>query len=147
MEVAGLMYDAPALGGKREKRTGYAVYLGGRYDIKPTSTKIGLEYNHGSKDWINFTPASDDMWTSKLGARGDVYELYVIQELNQKPITKYGKAFFRLGYQYYSFNFTGSSNWVGAPKRISDLDNPANAQMFAPLARAHDVYLTFDVIF
>ena len=30
---------------------------------------------------------------------------------------------------------------------MSDLNNPMNAQMFAPLEKAHDVYLTFEVTF
>ncbi|MFZ5997702.1 MAG: DUF3373 domain-containing protein [Nitrospirota bacterium] len=143
---AGLMYDANE--GPKD-RTGMAYYVGARYDIAKTGTKIGAEYNYGTKYWLAFAPASDDMWTGKLGTHGSVYELYVIQELNKKPIAKRGKAFFRLGYQYYDFEYTGSNNWVGKPKKIGDelSTNPLNAQMFAPLEKAHDVYLTFDVLF
>ncbi len=145
MPLAGLMYDA---GSTRESKTGTALYLGGRYDYNPTGTKVGLEYNHGSKDWVAFAPAADDMWTAKQGVHGDVYELYLIQEINSKPISRFGKAFFRLGYQYYDFKYTGSNNWVGAPKSLSDLgDSPANAQMFPALDKSHDVYATFDVTF
>jgi len=144
LPVAGLMYDA---GGERKNRTGGALYLGARYDFLSTGTKIGLEYNYGSRYWLAFDPSSDDMWTSKLGAHGNVYEAYIIQEIKNKPISKYGKAFFRLGYQYYDFQYTGSNNWVGQPKSMSDLGNPMNAQMFPPLDKAHDIYLTFDVTF
>jgi hypothetical protein len=142
----GLMTDMTT---GRHSRTGYGAYLGGRYDIKSTGTKLGLEYNHGSKNWITFTPASDDMWTSKLGTRGNVYEAYVIQELNKKPIAKRGKAFVRLGYQYYDFQYTGSNNWVGAPQKINDLTStgPGLPQFFPALKKAQDVYLTFDVLF
>jgi Protein of unknown function (DUF3373) len=140
---AGLMYT-----GTPESKTGWAVYVGGRYDIEKTGTKLGLEYNHGSKDWITFAPAADDMWTSKLGVRGNVYEGYIIQELPLKPISSYvSKAFFRIGYQYYDFEYTGSNNWVGAPVKISDLNNPANGQMLTPLKNAQDVYVTFEVHF
>ena len=55
-------------------KTGWAGYVGARYDYEPSKTKVGLEYNHGSKNWITFAPAADDMWTTKLGTRGDVYE-------------------------------------------------------------------------
>ncbi|HMK55367.1 MAG TPA: DUF3373 domain-containing protein [Dissulfurispiraceae bacterium] len=144
----GLMWDAST---GQHSRSGYGAYLGARYDIKSTGTKLGLEYNHGSKYWITFTPASDDMWTSKLGTRGNVYEAYVIQELNKKPIAKRGKAFFRLGYQYYDFQYTGSNNWVGAPQKIADLSSvqgPSTVPQFFPvLKHAQDVYLTFDVMF
>ncbi len=143
--VAGLMYDA---GSPAEGRTGTAVYVGGRYDIDSTGTKIGAEYNQGSKNWIGMVPASDDVWTGKLGTRGSVYEVYIIQELKNKPISKKGKAFFKLGYQVYKFDYTGSNNWVGAPKKISDLAaSPANAQMLAPIDKATDIYLTFEVRF
>jgi opacity protein-like surface antigen len=127
-------------------KTGYAVWAGLRYDL-PSKTKLGFEYNHGSKDWITFAPAEDDMWTSKVGTRGNVFEPYIIQELDLKPISSYlSKAFFRLGYQYYDFEYTGSNNWVGAPQKISNI-KPTDMLMLAPLKNAHDVYATFEVKF
>jgi hypothetical protein len=142
---AGLLYNA----GNKKSHTGNLIYLGARYDIPTTGTKIGAEYNRGSKYWVAFAPAGDDIWTSKLGTRGSVYEVYVIQELKNKPISKRGKAFFRLGYQYYDFEYTGSNSWIGEPVKISDLSktNPMTVQMFSPLDKAHDIYLTFDVQF
>lgn len=147
----GLLYDDDPMTPEVDKKshTGSAIYLGGRYDIKSTGTKIGLEYNHGSKYWIGMVPAEDDIWTSKLGTRGDVYEVYLIQELNKKPIAKRGKAYIRVGYQYYKFNYTGSNSWLGEPKKIADLNtmDPSKTQLFAPLKNAHDIYATFDVVF
>ncbi|ABB33304.1 hypothetical protein GeomeDRAFT_3164 [Geobacter metallireducens RCH3] len=139
---SGLMWT-----GKQESKTGWAVYLGGRYDIEATGTKLGFEYNHGSKDWITFAPAADDMWTSKVGARGNVYEGYIIQELKLKPISSYlSKTFFKIGYQYYDFDYTGSNNWVGAPVKISGLGQ-TTPQMLTPLKSAQDLYATFEVHF
>ena len=127
-------------------RTGWAVYAGIRYDL-PSRTKLGFEFNHGSENWITFAPAADDMWTSKVGTRGNVYEPYIIQELNLKPISKYfAKAFFKLGYQYYDFEYTGSNNWVGAPKKISEI-KPVDLMLMAPLKEAHNIYGTFEVHF
>lgn len=140
---AGLLFT-----GQKKDRTGWAVYVGGRYDIEKTGTKIGFEYNHGSRDWITFAPAADDMWTSKVGTRGNVYEGYLIQELPLKAISSYlSKTFIKVGYQYYDFDYSGSNNWVGAPVRIADLNNPANAQMLTPLKTAQDLYATFEVKF
>ena len=154
MAKFGLLYDDPAFGGQKESHTGNIVYFGGRYDLPATGTKIGLEYNHGSKNWIAFTPASDDMLASKMGTRGSVYEIYAIQELKQKPISKYGKAYVRLGFQYYNFEYTGSNNWLGSPKKISGLTSTPTSmndflgtQMYPPLKSAQNVYLTFDVEF
>jgi hypothetical protein len=147
----GLLYDDDPMTPEVDKKshTGSAYYAGVRYDVKNAGTKIGAEYNHGSKYWIGMVPASDDIWTAKLGTRGDVYEVYLIQELKMKPISPRGKAFFRLGYQYYTFDYTGSNSWIGEPKKISDLNtmDPLGTQMFAPLKNAYDIYLTFDVLF
>jgi hypothetical protein len=126
-------------------KTGKAIAVGLRYDL-PSQTKIGFEYNHGSKNWITFAPAADDMWTAKAGTRGNVYELYAIQELKSKPLSSFGsKAFFRLGAQYYDFQYTGSNNWVGAPVRISDMHGQFST--LTPLKKAWDVYGTFEVKF
>jgi len=128
-------------------KTGWAAYVGARYDYTPTRTKLGFEYNHGSKNWITFAPAADDIWTSKVGTRGNVYEGYVIQELNLQPVSSYlSKTFFRLGYQYYDFEYTGSNNWVGAPQKIADLQ-ASSMQLLAPLKSAQDIYFTFEVKF
>jgi hypothetical protein len=141
---AGLLVN----GADVQDHTGYAAYVGVRYDL-PSATKIGAEYNRGSKYWIPFLPAADDMWTSKLGTRGNVYEAYVIQELELQPLSSFvSKAFFKVGYQHYDFDYTGSNNWVGAPVNVAELTaGPMNAQMFAPLKSARNLYGTFEVRF
>jgi Protein of unknown function (DUF3373) len=139
----GLMYS-----GQRTGKNGWAIYLGGRYDLESTGTKFGFEYNHGSNDWITFAPAADDIWTSKLGTRGDVIEPYIIQEIKLKPISSLAsKVFFKVGYQYYWFNATGSNNWVGGSVNFDSLSNPNNMQMYAPVKTAQDIYGTFEVQF
>lgn len=141
---AGLLGNGTGI----DDETGYAGFVGVRYDL-PSATKIGAEFNHGSKYWIPFDPAADDMWTAKLGARGNVYEAYVIQELPFQPISSFvSKAFFKVGYQYYDLEYTGSNNWVGAPVKLAELTaSPFNAQMLAPVESAQDIYATFEVRF
>src|SRR3989304_6383273 len=124
-------------GSSKTSRTGNAIYIGGRFDMG--RTKLGAEYNQGSKYWISMVPDGDDMWTSKLGTRGQVYEVYVIQELNRKPISKKGKAFVRLGYQYYKFDYTASNFWVGEPVSTG---SATSSQLLVPLKDAKDLYLT-----
>ncbi len=127
------------------RKRGTAVAAGLRYDL-PSHTKLGLEYNRGSKNWITFAPAADDIWTSKLGTRGNVYEAYVIQELGGRPISSFlSNAFFRLGFQYYDFRYTGSNNWVGAPVSIADVDG--QLMTLTPLKKAYNAYGTFEVKF
>ncbi|WP_243374427.1 DUF3373 domain-containing protein [Geotalea sp. SG265] len=129
------------------QKDGWATYVGARYDFAPTATKVGFEFNHGSKNWMPFDPAADDILTSKLGTRGNVYEGYLIQELKLQPISSYlSKVFFRLGYQYYDFEYTGSNNWVGAPVKIADI-KPDAMMLLTPVKKAQNVYATFEVKF
>jgi hypothetical protein len=128
-------------------KTGNAILLGLRYDL-PSKTKLGFEFNRGSKNWITFAPATADMWTSKVGTRGNVYEAYVIQELDAKPIASaQAKSFFRLGFQVYDFKYTGSNNWVGAPVKISAINATNNMMTLTPLSKAYDLYGTIEVKF
>lgn len=133
--------------GVPEDKSGWATWAGLRYDLPKSRTKIGFEYNHGSKNWITFAPAADDMWTSKVGVRGNVYEAYVIKELALKPISSYSSiAFFKVGYQYYDFDYTGSNSWLGAPIKLDTLTS-MTPQLTAPMKRAGDFYATFEVHF
>jgi len=129
-----------------DDKAGTAGWVGFRYDL-PSNTKLGFEFNHGTRNWITFAPAADDLWTGKVGTRGNVYEAYIIQELNLKPVSTYlAKTFFKVGYQRYDFDYTGSNNWVGAPKKIADL-SAGDMQLLTPLKSAQDVYGTFEVRF
>ena len=139
--MTGAFFNPEAPSNKK----GTAVALGVRYDL-PSRSKFGFEWNHGSKNWITFAPAADDMWTAKMGTRGDVYEAYYIQELDRQPISSFfSKAFFRVGVQYYKFDYTGSNNWVGAPVAIGHVNG--NLMTTTPLEDATNLYATFEVKF
>ena len=143
----GLLTGSPFQPETPSDKTGYAAFAGVRYDL-PSRTKLGFEFNHGSKNWIPFSPAADDMWTAKVGTRGNVYEGYVIQELDLKPISSYfSTTFFKVGYQLYNFDYTNSNNWVGAPVKIDGLATYQGMLLQAPVKRAQDIYATFEVKF
>jgi hypothetical protein len=126
-------------------KSGTAVYLGMRYDLA-SGTKFGLEYNRGSKNWIAFAPAAPDMWTTKLGTRGNVYDLYFMKEVAAEALaTSRAKTYFLVGVQTYDFDYTGSNNWVGAPVKISDMQGQFST--LTPLSTAVDIYATFEVKF
>jgi hypothetical protein len=133
--------------GEDENHWGWAAYAGVRIPFESIRSKLGMEYNFGSEYWITFTPASDDLYSSKLATRGHVAEVYWIWDLPETPLSKYAKAFMRFGYQYYWFNYTGSGNWVGEPVDMDDLRDMENAQMWAPVDRMDNFYLTFEVYF
>jgi hypothetical protein len=93
--------------------SGYMVYAGVRYSIPQNDgrTKIGFEYNHGSKYWFNFAQAEDDIISPKTSARGDVFETYLTHRINQRFILK-------ADYQRFNYTWSGSGWHVGAPKRL-----------------------------
>ncbi|MFA7383363.1 MAG: DUF3373 family protein [Desulfurivibrionaceae bacterium] len=141
--LLGEWWDEP------EDRNGYHFHVGVRYDMNDLGLKLGAEFNHGSKYWIAMSPGHDDMYVSKLATRGDVYEVYGIYDIpGGEAISKYGKAWMRLGFQHYEYDYTGSGFWLGAPKKIEDLANdPMNAQFYTPIDKMDQVYLTFEASF
>lgn len=141
--LLGSWWDEPV------DRDGYMFHAGVRYDMDSYGLKFGAEFNHGTKNWIAMTPGHDDLYQSKLAARGNVYEVYTIWDIPAgEAISKYGKAFMRLGYQHYDYRYTGSGFWLGEPKKISDLaSDPLNAQFYTPTDKMDQVYLTFEAYF
>ena len=131
-----------------EDKDGYGVYVGTRYDMDDIGLKLGAEFNWGSKNWLAFTPGHDDLYASKLYTRGKVYELYTVYDLPAgEKISKYGKAFIRLGYQHYDYDYTYSGMWLGEPVKIETLDDPLNAQFYAQIKEMDQVYLTIETYF
>jgi hypothetical protein len=132
-----------------EDKDGYSVALGVRYDINDRGLKLGAEFNHGSKNWLAFAPGHDDMYSSKMATRGNVYEVYGIYDLPAgEAISKYGKAFIRLGYQHYDYDYTYSGMWLGTPNKVEDIQNdPLMAQFYPVVDSMDQVYLTFEANF
>lgn len=129
-------------------KDGYSVYAGIRYDLDDLGLKLGLEYNYGTKNWIAMTPGHDDMTQAKLATRGHVGEIYAIYDLPVgELLTERCKAFMRVGYQHYEYDYTGSGNWLGAPADVDKLDDPLNAQFWNPIDSMDQAYLTMDVMF
>jgi Protein of unknown function (DUF3373) len=91
--------------------TGTMWYVGGRFTLPNDNTMLGLEFNHGSKYYFNFTPSQDDIIAPKTATRGDVVEAYVIQKVNRRFLVK-------LDYIDYSYEYSGSGWQIGAPKKL-----------------------------
>ncbi len=92
--------------------SGNMYYLGAKYNFNEDRTAIGLEYNHGSKYWFNFTPAQDDLIGAKTATRGDVWEGYFFHKINKNFQLK-------LAYINYSYDYSGSGWHIGAPKKLN----------------------------
>ena len=99
-----------------DAESGNSIYLGINFPIQ--SGQFGLEYNHGSEYWYNFTAIEDSIVSNdKLSTRGDVIEMYytltdVIPDLQQRHVLK-------LGGHYFKYNYSGSGNPLGKPIEIS----------------------------
>ena len=141
--LLGSWWDEPT------DKNGYSFYTGVRYDIPDSPFKVGLEYNYGTKNWISFTPGNDDLYASKLATRGHVVEAYGLWNIPAgEAISKFGKAFMRLGYQHYNYNYTGSGFWLGEPLDIDKLKNdPLAAQFYTPVETMDQVYLSLEAWF
>ncbi len=102
-------------GGDLESHDGWSIYTGARYTLSDYKAKLGLEYNYGSRYWFNFTGAEDNLIGSKLATRGHVVEPYYIQSIVNDNL------FFRLGAQFYWFNYSGSGNPLGKPVDVDEV--------------------------
>ncbi len=105
-----------SIAGDTAQKNGSAYWLGARYTMPIESLnnpRIGLEYNHGSKNWFSFTQGSNDL-TNKLATRGSATEVYYIQ-----PINRY--AYLRFGATMIDYDYSGTGYQIGSPMSISDM--------------------------
>ena len=99
--------------GVLQSQDGYGIYAGSIFPM-PRDGRLGFEFNYGSKYWFPFTGAEDSLIGSKVATRGKVYEAYYIQPVFSRNF------FFKLGTQYYDYDYTGSGNPLGAPVKIDE---------------------------
>jgi hypothetical protein len=92
---------------------GQMVLAGLRFNVPQNEgkTKIGFEFNHGSKYWFNFAQAEDDIIAPKTTTRGEVYEAYLTHRISDHFI-------FKGDYIRYNYAWSGSGWHLGAPKRL-----------------------------
>lgn len=115
--------------------TGNAIWTGARYTFSgDNASKIGFEYNKGSKNWVNFTQGSNDI-LNKLATRGTAWEGYYIH-----PINRY--AHIRAGVQNIQYDYTMS----GYPHAGGDIDS-AQAIAAGAVKSLTNYYLMMGVLF
>jgi hypothetical protein len=96
-----------------ESHQAWSVYAGVRVDLPNGKTQLGAEFNRGSKYWFNFTHSADEILLSKLATRGNVYELYLNQQIGRF-------VQIRVAGMQYDYVYSGSGWHVGEPKRLGD---------------------------
>uniref|UniRef100_UPI004055EE36 DUF3373 family protein n=1 Tax=Candidatus Electronema sp. TaxID=2698783 RepID=UPI004055EE36 len=154
MQPDGSMAANPDWQPNTAAENGFALYAGLRWDIPGSPFKVGAEYNYGSEHWIAFSPGHDDLYLSKLATRGQAAELYMLYDLPVgEKLSEHAKAFLRLGWQHYWYDYTGA-DWNVKPYATDDARLMTAALMIAedtgslmPVESADQVYLSLDVFF
>jgi uncharacterized protein DUF3373 len=92
---------------------GQMYYVGVRYSIPKGDgrTKVGFEFNHGTKYWFNFANAEDDIIAPKTNTRGNVYETFLTHRIADHFL-------FKADYIRYKYAWSGSGWNVGEPKQL-----------------------------
>ncbi|MBF0452108.1 MAG: DUF3373 family protein [Candidatus Magnetomorum sp.] len=89
-------------------REGHCIHVGGRANLPlkiKNCPKVGIEYNHGSKYWMNFGEASEDP-LHKLSTRGEVWDFYILQPISRYFMLRIGHTVTRHDYdQNLSFYY------------------------------------------
>ena len=150
-DSAGMFNDPFSMTGPNtDNEDGYSLYLGVRYDMQQAGLKFGAEFNYGSQYWLAMAPGHDEIYQSKLAARGQVYEIYTIWDVpTGEALSRYAKTFMRLGYQHYEYDYSGSGDWNLAAFDLSDTGDTTKLQMMGldPVESADQIYLTFEAFF
>ncbi len=154
-DADGMFNDYAAMaagltGPNTSDENGYSVYAGLRYDMDNIGLKLGAEFNYGSENWLAMSPGHDEIYQSKLAARGQVYEVYGLYDLpTGELLSKYAKTFIRFGYQHYEYDYFGSGDWNMAAYDLSDpMDQMKMAMMgIDSVEQADQIYLTFEAFF
>ena len=95
--------------GSTDSQTGHSIWLGvnAPCPISPDDSRIGVEWNKGSKYWRSMTYAEDSFAGSKIAARGTAWEIYRNQNINEA--LSWG-----LSYTHIKYDYTGSNSFFGA---------------------------------
>ncbi|NJC88521.1 MAG: DUF3373 domain-containing protein [Desulfuromonas sp.] len=137
----GLLSDFDPMTGKAaddKQRDGYSVYAG--VQVPAPMGKFGMEYNYGSRYWMPFTQAQDDVVGSKLATRGHAGEAYYIFDVNPN-------MFIKVGAIYYDYEYTGSGSPVGKPQKIKDVQDGKAYSILPAVDEAWDLNASLTVKF
>ena len=121
--------------GSMDSKTGTSVWLGvnAACPISPDDSRIGLEWNKGSKYWRSMTYAEDTYAGSKIATRGQAWEVYRNQKLTDS-------LSFGLSYVLMKYDYTGSNAFFGSEGTPQDVNTIAGAVTKAQDIRAYMRY-------
>ena len=120
--------------GSPDSKTGNSIYVGVNFPLDAiiSGTRMGLEYNHGSKYWRSMTYGEDTLAGSKMATRGNAYDVWINKDLIGKTLTA------QLRYTYMDYDYTGSNGFFGDGSSAYDIDSP-QARAFDAIKKAQDI--------
>jgi hypothetical protein len=109
--------------GSPDSEVGTSIWLGinAPCPLSPDDSKIGLEWNKGSKYWRSMTYGEDTYAGSKIATRGQAWEVYRNQQLTKA--LSWG-----LSYVYMDYDYAGSNSFFGADGNPEATLNVVSAQ-------------------
>ncbi len=114
--------DGNRMLGSTKNETGTSLYIGANCDTPYIdNSRMGIEYNHGSKYWRSFTYGEDTLAGSKLATRGDAYEFWLSKDLIGRALTA------QIRYTYMDYKYTGSNAFFGDLGTPMDVSSNPNA--------------------
>ncbi len=119
--------------GSTDSKKGHSIWLGlnAPCPISPDSARIGFEWNKGSKYWRSMTYGEDTYAGSKLATRGQAFEIYRTQKINNA--LSFGLSYLKIKYDY-----TGSNSFFGADGTPMTMAQ-AKAMRQNPVKEAQDI--------
>jgi hypothetical protein len=125
------------LGNPSGSESGSSYYLGLHVPLQVVPVSVGVEYNHGDKNWWSYTAGADDIG-NKLATRGDVWEAYFNWNFDDHIAL-------RGGYVKYNYDYA-FSGWHIAPGPIDYFDLDNNPVMPYPFPKEVDnLYFSLNV--
>ncbi len=90
--------------GSTESKTGSSIWLGinAPCPIDTEDSRIGIEWNKGSKYWRPMTYGEDTMVGSKIATRGTAWEVYRNSKINNA--LSWSLRYTKINYDYYGSN-------------------------------------------
>ncbi len=118
-----------------ESKSATAFWLGTRYAVSEFS-KVGVEYNQGSRYWLTASQGSYDL-LNKLSTRGKAVETYYLYAINRY-------SFLRFGGVYVDYDYTNSGWFLSEPKKFEDL---SSTEKQSSVESVKNIYLQFGLNF
>lgn len=127
--------------GSTESKIGNSIWLGvnAPCPIDTEDSRIGIEWNKGSKYWRSVTYGEDTLAGSKIATRGTAWEIYRTSKINDA-------LSWSIRYTHMQYDYTGSNAFFGAEGTPMTMGQAVAAGQ-DPIKEAQDIRATISYRF